>query len=350
MPPAKQSRAANRARHNPRASRNARQRRGQSLIEFALVALVTYLLLAAIITFGFYFYAAQGSQTTVDFLARELSRSPLPATKVTQFDVFYSDPAAEQSTGEMLTPEEQNSVLQFRRRVYDDHYLVLRQDDVLDAINGGYNQSFVGRLPIVNQQLIPLMISDSIGGVRYFRYPGAVYQREPTIILLDPPPTGYSVRIPIVVGRGELGVETINWVPVVEPVRDGENVDPFPINANSLQQGLVALRINYPVQSGAMSSFRRDPSAPDYPFEPTIGRPNAADDSAVVDNGGQWAPPPSSLVSTDSTTGFGTYAGPYGLGKQAAFGSPQFIGTATGVRPFRRVISAQAIYRREVFE
>jgi hypothetical protein len=321
------------------------RRRGQSLIEFALVALVTYMLLAAIVTFGFYFYAAQGSQTTVDFLARELSRSPLPAAKVALIDVFYTDPAGTQSTGATLTPAEQDAVRQFRQRVFDPHYLVLAQSDVLDEANGGLDQSFVGGLPIVNQQLIPLMLSDRIGGTMYFRYPGAIYQDtnaadDPSA----PPTTGLLVRIPVVSSRSATGVETVSWVPVVEPILDAGDNDPFPINAAGAQQGLVALRLNYPAQSGAMTGFRANPAGP---FEPTIGNPNAADDASVTNSGSQWAPD-GPLVASDHE--FGAHTGPYGLGKQAAFASPQFIGDATGVRPFRRVISAQAIYRREVFE
>ena len=57
-----------------------RVRRGQSLVEFAVVSLVLYMLLAAILTFGHTIYVAQGLQTAADLGARELSRTPLPAT------------------------------------------------------------------------------------------------------------------------------------------------------------------------------------------------------------------------------------------------------------------------------
>jgi hypothetical protein len=59
--------------------RPRRARRGQSLVEFALVALVVYLLLAAILTFGHALYVAQGLQQAADLAAREISRTPLPA-------------------------------------------------------------------------------------------------------------------------------------------------------------------------------------------------------------------------------------------------------------------------------
>jgi hypothetical protein len=41
----------------------------------------------------------------------------------------------------------------------------------------------------------------------------------------------------------------------------------------------------------------------------------------------------------------GSYAGRYGLGRLA---SP--LGNGQGVRPFRKLLAAQAIYRREVFQ
>ena len=58
----------------------AARRRGQILVEFALIALVLYLLLAAIIDFGRATYSAQGIQQAADVAARELSRMNLPPT------------------------------------------------------------------------------------------------------------------------------------------------------------------------------------------------------------------------------------------------------------------------------
>ena len=58
-------------------------RRGQALVEFAVVCLAVYLLLAAILTFGQWLYSAQGLQQAVDVAAREISRTPLPAAQIT---------------------------------------------------------------------------------------------------------------------------------------------------------------------------------------------------------------------------------------------------------------------------
>lgn len=60
-------------------TRHRPARPGQALVEFAVVALVMYLLLAAILTFGHALYVAQGLQTAADLAAREISRTPLPA-------------------------------------------------------------------------------------------------------------------------------------------------------------------------------------------------------------------------------------------------------------------------------
>lgn len=318
--------------------RLTRRRSGQSLIEFAVVALVTYLLLAAILTFGLWFYAAQSTQTTVDLAAREISRTPLPASGLELKAILYDDIAT-------IDPQYQDAVQDVRKRIFDPRYLVLTKEVAENPIQ-------VNKLPLVNRQLLQLMIYDEIGGEAFYRYPGAVYQDLVLGPLADPPTSGYLVAIPIVTARAADGVETIDWVPVLEPLLvfnpdTGVEDDPFLITTEPAR-GVVALRLNYPAQSAAMSSFRHEPTAADYPFEPTIGRPNVADDAAVDDDGGKWAPPAiSGLAQSDFE--YGPYAGQYGLGQQAALGSQELTGRRP-VRPFRRVISAQAIYRREVFE
>jgi hypothetical protein len=72
------------------------------------------------------------------------------------------------------------------------------------------------------------------------------------------------------------------------------------------------LRINYPFQAATLSAY-------------------------TVNDSGQQAP-----VVTSEDGDVGPYAGADGLGRQAALGKT--------VRPFRRVLSAQAIFRREIFE
>ncbi len=305
-----------------RSSRSLRS--GQSLVEFAVVALVLYMLLAAILTFGHALYVAQGLQGAADLAAREISRTPLPADETFE-NILESG---------VLGPEE--------HAIFDDDFLVF---DLSALGTQNFFSDVVPTWPRLNQQLAPLMIvdrpdfdGDGTPDANLIRYPGALLEDPST-------PTGYTVGIPLVASRSANGVETIRWVPVVEEIdtedspadNDGPNPDPFQVS--SAAQGIVALRINYPFQSASMSSFR--PNA-DGPFEPTVGNVNVADDGGVTEtNPGDR---PGGLIGQPLEGGGiygGTYGGQYGLGAQGALGQT--------VRPYRRVLSAQAIYRREVF-
>lgn len=336
-------------------------RRGQSLVEFALVALVMYMILAAILTFGHALYVAQGLQQAADLGAREISRTPLPA--VSTFEDALNDEDV-------------------RERIFDDAWLVIDLEAFYTANpDGNIFTDLVPFMPVLNQQLATVMIVDrpDINGDGtpdewLLRYPGALLHRDVPAVAPDAVvyPAGvavdFTIGIPVVSSRAADGVETIRWVSVVEEIdtetESGDdtapNPDPFRLvqasPAFTDHRGIVALRINFPFQSASMSSFRRDPTAEDYPFEATIGRPNAADDFSV----GVSAPPPpdgTSLTDAgleqtllDGTVVYsGTYGGQYGLGAQGALGSQAMTG-GRPVRPYRRVISAQAIYRREVFD
>ena len=304
------------------------KRRGSVLIEFAVVAFIFYILLGAVVSFGYLLYVAQGLQHTADLAAREISRTALPA------DGTLDAPADGVLRGNAITNFDLASV---RTQVYDEHYLVLN----LDTLQGEATlQDLIALLPVVNQQLVPLMQSDVINGVRYLRYPGGVFEdTDNTDDPADPVPSGLLVAIPRVTSRAANGVETIDWIPVVEEIDtqnaagDGDNPNPFRIT--SPQRGMVALRFNYPVQSSTMSGFRQGAG----PFEPNGTNVNTADDGSVtvVDIDG-FSPVG---TSTSSDQQFGPNAGAFGLGRQAAL--------VQDVRPFRRLITAQAIYRREVF-
>ncbi len=265
-----------------------KKRRGQSLVEFALVSLVVYMLLAAILTFGHMLFVAQGTQQAADLLAREISRTPLPA------DDTFED---------ILENESLNDIYQ-------------KKDLVLPFPSGTTFEDLASSLPIVNQQLLPLMVVDELDGDRVLRYPGAVVDQNGI----------RTVMIPLVTSRDAEGVEEIEFVPVVEEI----DSDAEPFRLSSTQRGIVALRINYPYQSASMSSFRSRQFG-----DSRMGEPNVANDTAVTPGSVDG-----SLVASGRPTG--PNAGPYGLGVQLAFGKK--------VRPYRRVISAQAIYRREVFK
>ncbi len=303
-------------------------RAGQSLVEFAVVSLVLYMLLAAILTFGHMLYVAQGLQGAADLAAREISRTPLPAE--TTLETVLADGLLE-------------SIFSEDNLVFD-----------LDSLGAGQSffQDIVGGWPVLNQQLATLMIvdrpdfdGDGTPDRNFIRYPGA--------LLVDVTKTsGYTVGIPLVTTRAGDGTETIRWIKVVEEIEPTDindpKHDPFSV-ANAITRGIVALRINYPFQSASMSSFRPNAAGP---FEPTIGQPNAADDDVVVEL--NPADRPGELNGSPLLGGgldplyAGTYGGQYGLGAQGALGSEQMTG-GRPIRPYRRVISAQAIYRREIF-
>jgi len=287
-------------------------RAGQSLVEFAVVSLVLYMLLAAILTFGHMLYVAQGLQGAADLAAREISRTPLPA--ITTLENALADGSLDD--------------------VYSEDYLVYDLDAL--PIGGSFFSDVIPNWPIVNRQLATMMIvdrpdfdGDGSPDRNLIRYPGALLTNPDT-------PTGLTVGIPLVTSRSGDGVETIRWVPVVEEIESESNPDPFSID--SAQRGIVAIRINCPTQSAAMGSFRPNAAGP---FEPTIGQPNLANDDGVT----ALDAAPGGLTGAPLETGdiyAGTYGGQYGLGAQGALGKT--------IRPYRRVISAQAIYRREIFE
>lgn len=344
-----------------------RSRRGQSLVEFAVVALVVYMLLAAILTFGHALYVAQGLQTAADLGSREISRTPLPP------NITLDNPANDPEPGALHHDD-------VRRRIFDEAFLVIDLNAFYGAPGVGPGPNFfqdaVPQMPLLNQQLATLMIVDRPDADTWLlRYPGALLNRTTALA----PPSGapypdwvatqYAVGIPVVTSRGPPpvlpgphvvgGFETIRWVPIVEEIDSEDspgddtqpNPDPFRVvqvdQVNFIDhRGIVALRINFPFQSSTMSSFRPNPEGP---FEPTIGFPNAADDGEVTElNPGDR---PGDLTGAPLRNGqrfAGTYGGQYGLGAQGAMGSEYLTG-GRPVRPYRRVISAQAIYRREVF-
>jgi Flp pilus assembly protein TadG len=291
---------------------SVRGRRGSVLVEFALIALILYLIFAATIEFGRALMAAQLLQQAADIAAREVARTPgLPVVgTLTDWDNPSDTNAAFNNPVVLQT-------------IFDPQYLVVDISNGLDYFNDK---------PILNRLLAPLMIPDYANGV--LRYPGALVANSSG---------GHTVQIPVVTYSG--GVEQIGaMLPVVEeilywnpsnttppPDPNSYNPDysPFGLVAASTSnvaastsnvvppqlRGTVALRINYPFQAASLSA-----TAPSY----------------------NWPPDPNFnyIHPSDGTNTPGTYSGPNGLGDQLVF--------ATNVRPYRRLLSAQAIYRREV--
>ena len=108
------------------------------------------------------------------------------------------------------------------------------------------------------------------------------------------------------------------------------DADPLP------DRGLAAVRINYPYQAATLSGFQRSAPTDVDPLPPNIANVITADDGAVQQSN---AAPGSPL----DDGAIGPYAGAFGLGRQFAL-------AGRTVRPFRKLISVQAIYRREVVQ
>ena len=104
------------------------------------------------------------------------------------------------------------------------------------------------------------------------------------------------------------------------------------LQVSSPEAGIVALRINYGYES---ATIERPYPPSGYPPSPNFP-PWQANDGGVTVNPSNYTPqggPPLDV---------GPYTGPYGLGEQYA--------ALQTVRPYRSLISTQAIYRREVFQ
>lgn len=286
-----------------------RARRGAALVEFAFIALAFYLLFAGTIEVGRMVFSLQTLQNAARVGARELAQVELPATAT--FEQALSDPLV-------------------RETVFDPGLLVLETEGMDDVT---FQQRIDG-FPALNKMLSPLMIRERIdigeGEREYFHYPGAIV-RVSNPGPFDPP---YTVIIPRVIARGTDGAETIDWIAVVEEVRPEEyatdpTTAPFSMVSTGRQRGLVALRVNYPYQAASLTAFQH-PS-------PGVNSPVLANDMSVQDASGT----PAGLELTNQMGGNATYGGPYGLGVQYALGQE--------VRPFRRLLSGQSMFRREVF-
>ena len=275
-----------------------RSRAGAALLEFALVSLILYLVIAAMLSFGRWMLTAQSTQEVARIAAREIALYPLPANIT--FEQALLDPG-------------------FRSAVYDAELLVVD----LDTIPPGSGlDDYFATLPVVNRALRPLMITSTVdvGGTqrRLLHMPG---------MIVDAPssPTGLTVVVPRIDERDDTtGAETlITLVPVLEEIGPGS------FSVSSPDRGLVALRLNVPFQSSTLSAYI--PAGELTPAGDPFQQPILAADPG----GGGHA------ILGPGPDGAGPCSGTYGLGEQYVLGQ--------SVRPFRRLVTAQAIYRREVF-
>src|SRR5258708_236996 len=86
-------------------SGRGKPRRGSVLAEFAMIALVLYLILAATLEFGRALFGAQVLQQVADIAAREISRTSLPPAQGTLNDVLYSGDAAYRAVRQSIFDE-----------------------------------------------------------------------------------------------------------------------------------------------------------------------------------------------------------------------------------------------------
>ena len=322
-----------------------RSQRGAALVEFALVSLVLYLLLAGTIDFGRLLFDANAVQEVARVAAREMALAPIRANATFDYALTCDAEA------------DPNCLVDLKRRVFDPACLVVDLDD--PAVSADLD-GFFAAMPVVNRSLRQLMISEP-SRPTMLRYAGALVgdTTGAACSAIGPNgqagPTGLTVAIPLVESRDANGFETIRWVPVLEEIRATLDAacparGPFslvyvpttddcgPLTTDPISdRGLAAVRVNYPYQAATLSAFR--PSAPTAidPIPPNVANFIVAEDGSVS----QVGDAPGTPIDDGAATG--AYAGAYGLGRQFAL-------AGRTVRPFRKLISAQAVYRREVVE
>jgi hypothetical protein len=273
-------------------------RPGAVLVEFALIALCLFIFLAATLDFGRAIHSAQVVQQAADVMARELSRTPLPATAT--FEQALQNPTAQ-------------------AQIYNDQLLVVQMPPGIDIYSYAQQQNW----PLVNQMLVPLMLVDQNG---LAQYPG---------VAQTPKSSSGRYQVPLqLTGSG-----AVNLVPVVEqisPNANDPNAGPFSLTPTAsggptpALAGYVALRINCPFQAAGTVAYTYTVNGQPSPGIP-VGQDNVGNNVVRVPPGAGQP--------------IGPYGGADGLGSLVANSN----GDGTTVRPFRRLICGQAIFRRELF-
>ena len=327
-------------------SKRIDRRRGQALLEFAILIPIIIILIGATISFGLFFFQANVLQQAVDVAAQEIARMPF-------------EPEQELGLGDFNVcgmPDLASDETTFKEKIYDEQYLVINDSEWL----GTDFQSFVDTLPLLNRLLVPAMIRDN----DMTRYPGALVVNSNT--------GEQTVLIPIVEYREVAnstsptsfpetirasGETIVQWVAPVEEIRADHDNDPSTPNRgpfallsstpalSSFEPGMVALRINYPAQSTTLLNRDLENVAtnPDGRRRGIIVLAGDVEINASNDFSSCYTlDTPSARISPGSLLpGSNPNAGEFGLGELEAL--------TRVVRPFRRVMSFQAIYRREVF-
>ncbi len=309
-----------------------RVRRGAVLVEFAFVALGFYVLLMGTVEIGRMILSSQLLNNAARVGARELAMMPLPATMT--FEQAMDVPIAADATDVIS-----EGARRVRETIYDKNKLAI---DVT-GMSPAQVQATLDSLPYLNRMLVPLMIRErvTIGGSTYdlVRYPGALVRNTEYGLNFDPSESQnrFDVMIPKIENIGPDGTGLVTWLPVVEEIVPQEALQPpgpgaapdyrpFSIasQGRATMRGVVCLRINYPYQASMASAF--------MPSSDGSNTPIIANDGALAAQGSYQTV---NGVNSDQPS----QSGAYGLGEQYAFGQK--------VRPYRRIVSAQCIARRE---
>ncbi len=321
-------------------------RRGQALLEFAILIPIIIILIGATISFGLFFFQANVLQQAVDVTAQEIARMPF-------------EPEQELGLGDFNMcgqPGLASDETTFKEKIYDEQFLVIQDSEWV----GSDFQTYVDTLPLLNRLLAPAMVRDN----DMTRYPGTLVVNSNTgeqtvlIPIVEYREVANSTSASSVAETIRASGETIvQWVAPVEEIRADHDNDPgtpdrgpfallsTPPALASFEPGMVALRINYPAQSTTL--LNRD-------LENVATNPNGRRQGILVLAGDveinasndfsscYTLDTPSARISPSSLQpGSNPNAGEFGLGELEAL--------SRVVRPFRRVMSFQAIYRREVF-
>lgn len=282
---------------------------GSVLVEFAFIALAFYLLFAGTLELGRIVTVSQAIQNAARVGARELALVALPPTAT--FQDALDNPTV-------------------KARIYDARLLAM------DVTNGEPNTD---AWPVVNRMLYPVMLRSRVNGATFLHYPGAV---------LSLPGGGYTVGVPKLTYNSAANTEELRWLPVLEEVRfdaNDANSGPFSLASTGPERGLVALRINCPYQATTLTAYRVVGGGPggQPQLSPVLANDGLQPVNAAPNGGTPVAiqPAPSGDPSGEGNTG-GFNVGTFGLGQM-------YVGAGPAVRPFRRLISAQSLFRREVF-
>lgn len=319
-----------------------RLKNGQALLEFAILIPLFLILIGAVISFGLFFYQGNVLQQAVDVGAQEISRMPfLPDQELGLGNLNKCN------LSDLVCDDDD-----FKAQIYDEQFLVI-PDSAWDGSSGFNNdfQAYVDTLPLLNRLLVPAMIRDASRGLT--RYPGALVTNNDGELTVLIPLVEYNYN-GVVDGFHCSGETIVEWVAPVEEIRVDHDADastpdegPYRLvsstesanDIDSFTRGMVAIRINYPAQ--ATTLINRTDLPPASNPEGKRGQVIVVANDEILDDGDTGC---YQLVVNDSPIAGNPadpFGGRYGLGS---------LGVLKGrVRPFRKVMTFQAIYRREVY-